>query len=38
MTLNKIGDSTHKNYYKIVGFDKENTYYSSKKKKTIICS
>ena len=41
MTLNELRDSIYKNYYKQVGFNKENSYYSMKhqqrKRSTIIC-
>ena len=41
MALNELRDSIYKNYYKQVGFNKENSYYSMKhqqrKRSTIIC-
>ena len=36
MTVNDLKDFICKKYYKRVGFNKENTYYSSKSKKKKI--
>ena len=40
MTFNELWDFIYDNYYKGVGFNKENTYYSLKRQKkvAIICN
>ena len=37
MSVNEIRDFIFENYYKRIGFSKENCYYSMKHQKTKIC-
>ena len=41
MSINEIKDCIFENYYKRIGFSKENSYYSmkhQKKRSTIVCN